>query len=170
MSASDPEKSVDLPPRGDRNADPITGAPGSHPIETGIGAAVAGAATGMAVGTVAGPIGTAVGMVAGAIAGGLAGKGVGEYIDPTTDDTYLRDNYASRPYVKPGDTFEKHVPAYQYGAKAEAKHADKPYDAVEEDLKGDWSDEDMIWDSASPAIRDGYERSAAIRKQRSPQA
>ena len=27
------EKSVDLPPKGSRNADPITDAPGSHPIE-----------------------------------------------------------------------------------------------------------------------------------------
>ena len=44
------EKKVDMPPRGDRNADPITNAPGFHPIETGIGAAVGGAASGMAVG------------------------------------------------------------------------------------------------------------------------
>ena len=52
-----PEKKVDLPPQGDRNADPITNAPGSHPIETGIGAAAAGAVTGMAVGAVTGPVG-----------------------------------------------------------------------------------------------------------------
>ena len=56
-----PEKSADLPPKGASNPDPITGAPGSHPIETGVGAAVGGAATGMAVGAVAGPVGTAIG-------------------------------------------------------------------------------------------------------------
>ena len=50
---TDPEKKIDLPPRGSRNADPITDAPGSHPIETGIGAAVAGAASGLAVGAMA---------------------------------------------------------------------------------------------------------------------
>ena len=44
-----PKRKVDLPPKGNRNPDPITDAPGSHPIETGIGAAVAGVATGMAV-------------------------------------------------------------------------------------------------------------------------
>src|SRR5262245_20840839 len=32
-----PEKTVDLPPYGPRNPDPLTDAPGSHPIETGIG-------------------------------------------------------------------------------------------------------------------------------------
>src|SRR5947209_5745059 len=29
-----PEKKVDLPPKGDRNPDPITGEAGAHPIET----------------------------------------------------------------------------------------------------------------------------------------
>ena len=91
-SKKDPEKEVTgLPPTGSRNPDPITNAPGSHPIETGIGAAVGGAATGAAVGTVAGPIGTAVGAAVGAVAGGYAGKGVGEMIDPTTEDNWLRE-------------------------------------------------------------------------------
>ena len=45
MSTKNPEKKVDVPPQGDRNPDPLTDAPGSHPIETGIGAAAAGAAT-----------------------------------------------------------------------------------------------------------------------------
>jgi hypothetical protein len=39
-----------------------------------------------------GPVGTATGVAAGAIAGGLAGKGIGELIDPTTEDNWLRDN------------------------------------------------------------------------------
>ena len=65
-------------------ADPITDAPGAHPIETGIGAAVGGAASGMAVGAVAGPVATAIGAAVGAVAGGYAGKGIGELIDPTT--------------------------------------------------------------------------------------
>ncbi|MFT3879647.1 MAG: hypothetical protein QM703_08305 [Gemmatales bacterium] len=37
-------KKTDLPPRGNRNPDPITGAAGAHPIETGVGAALGGAA------------------------------------------------------------------------------------------------------------------------------
>src|SRR5687768_18154615 len=83
----------------DDNRDPITGAPGAHPVGTGIGAAAGGAAAGAAAGTVAGPVGTAAGMVAGAVIGGLAGKGVAEKIDPTAEDTYWRENYSSRNYV-----------------------------------------------------------------------
>ena len=71
----------------DANPDPITGAPGSHPVGTGIGAAAGGAAgvaggmaAGAAAGTAgAGPIGGAVGAAVGAVVGGLAGKGVAEH-------------------------------------------------------------------------------------------
>ena len=67
------------------------------PVETGVGAAIGGAGAGAAVGAFAGPVGTAVGAAVGAVAGGYAGKAVGEVIDPTTDDTWLRDNFAARP-------------------------------------------------------------------------
>lgn len=170
MSTNNPEKTVDVPPHGDRNPDPVTNAPGSHPVETGIGAAVAGAASGLAVGAVAGPVGAAIGAALGAVAGGLAGKGVGELIDPTTEDNWLRDNYKTRPYVKEGDTFEAHVPAYRYGAEAESTYGNEAYEHVEEHLQTGWSPKDrggLSWDRAHGAVRDAYERSAAIRKQRS---
>src|SRR3954453_21721861 len=104
MAAADREKSVDVPPRGARNADPITDAPGSHPVETGVGAAAVGAAALAAAGAVTGPVGMAGGGAAGGLGGGLAGKGVGEMIDPTTEDNWLRDNYKTRPYYRDGDT------------------------------------------------------------------
>src|SRR5206468_7106097 len=56
------------------NRDPLTGAPGAHPIGTAAGAVAGGVATGAAVGSVAGPVGTAVGAAVGAVVGGLAGK------------------------------------------------------------------------------------------------
>src|SRR3982750_2917322 len=115
----DPEKTADLPPKGDRNPDPITDAPGAHPIETGVGAALGGAASGMAVGAVAGPVGAAIGAAVGAVAGGYAGKGVGELIDPTTEDNWLRESFPSRPYVKKGETFDSYETAYRYGGEAE---------------------------------------------------
>jgi hypothetical protein len=160
IMSTNPEKKVDVPPRGDRDADPMTDQPGAHPVELGVGAAAAG----MAAGAVTGPVGAAVGAAIGAVAGGLAGKGVGEYIDPTIGDTYLRDNYASRPYVRKGDTFDTHVPAYRYGGQAEATYGGKPYESIEEELRTGWTNEDLPWESA--AVRDGYERSCAIRKAR----
>lgn len=67
----------------DANRDPITGAPGAHPLGTGAGAAAGGMA-GAAAGTVAaGPVGTVIGAAIGAVAGGLAGKGAAEAVNPT---------------------------------------------------------------------------------------
>lgn len=75
----------------DANRDPITGAPGSHPVGTGLGAAAGGVAAGAAAGTVAGPVGTVVGAAVGAVVGGLAGKATAEAIDPTAEDAYWQD-------------------------------------------------------------------------------
>lgn len=169
MATKNPEKKVDVPPQGDRNPDPLTDAPGSHPIETGIGAAAAGAASGLAVGAVAGPVGAAVGAAAGAIAGGLAGKGIGELIDPTTEDNWLREQFGSRSYVEQGDTFETHVPAYRYGAEAEAAFGDEAFENVEPRLQSGWGNDNrsnLTWERARGAVRDAYERCGIIRKQR----
>src|SRR6476661_8335405 len=68
------------------NPDPITGAPGAHPVGVGLGAAAGGIAAGAAAGTLAaGPIGTVVGAAIGAVVGGLAGKGAAESMNPTQD-------------------------------------------------------------------------------------
>jgi hypothetical protein len=163
------EKTIDLPPTGSRNPDPITDAPGSHPIETGIGAAVAGAASGVAVGAVAGPIAAAVGAAAGAVAGGYAGKGIGELIDPTTEDNWLRDHFESRPYVEEGDNFEDFCPAFRYGALAESKYGDAGIDLMDEQLQRDWEaskESDMPWTKAKGAVQDAYDRIVQIRRAR----
>jgi len=169
-SKKDPEKSVDLPPQGSRNADPITDQPGSHPIETGIGAAAAGVASGMAVGSVAGPVGTAIGAAVGAIAGGLAGKGIGELIDPTTEDNWLRENFESRPYVKKGETFDKYHSAYRYGGESESRYQGRSFDEVEHDLKRDWGKskdhQGLSWGHAREAVKDAYDRTIQLREER----
>lgn len=168
--SQDPEKAVDVPPYGSRNPDPITDAPGSHPVETGIGAALGGAASGLAVGAVAGPIGAAIGAAVGAVAGGYAGKGVGELIDPTTEDNWLRETFGQKPYVRQGDTFDTYAPAYRYGGAAESRHAGRRYDEVEPDLRAGYEREHaaagVAWDHARHAVRDAYERTGVLRTQR----
>jgi hypothetical protein len=163
-------KKVDLPPRGNRNADPISDEPGAHPIETGIGAAVAGAASGLTAGAVAGPMAAAVGVAVGAVAGAYAGKSIGEVIDPTTDDDWLRLNFRSRPYVEVGDEYEDFRSAYRFGSLAESKYGDAGLDLADPELKKDWEASvasDLPWSRASGAVKDGYDRTVAIRKERS---
>lgn len=170
MDIDDRRKKVDLPPTGSRNPDPITDAPGSHPIETGIGAAVAGAASGLAVGAVAGPVAAAVGAAVGAVAGGLAGKGVGELIDPTTEDNWLRDNFDTFTYPDDHETYKTYEPAYRYGGEAEAKYGDAGWDAIVDDVERDWANSEghpgLEWPRAREAVRDGYARTVEIRKER----
>jgi hypothetical protein len=169
MGLNTREKKIDLPPRGSRNADPITDEPGAHPIEAGIGAAVAGAVGGLAVGSVAGPVAAAVGAAVGAVAGGYAGKGLGEMIDPTTEDNWLRDQFESRPYVKEGESFETYVPAYRYGAEAEARYGEAGIDLLDEQLQRDWEaskESDLPWTKAKAAVQDAYDRTVQIRRVR----
>jgi hypothetical protein len=121
----------------DANRDPLTGAPGAHPVGTAAGAVAGGIAAGAATGTVAGPVGTVVGAAVGAVVGGLAGKGIAEQIDPTREDAYWRDNFVGRPYAT-GSTYDEYRPAYAYGWESYSKYPGRRFDEVESDLSRDW--------------------------------
>jgi len=121
-------------------------------------------------GTAAGPIGTAVGAaigaVVGGVAGGLAGKGVAESIDPTAEDAYWRENYASRPYHDQTTSYDEYRPAYQYGWESRSRYADRTFDEVEPDLQRDWESargqSSLAWDRAKHATRDAWDRVAHL--------
>ena len=151
------------------NPDPITKAPGSHPVGTGVGAAAGGAAgvggaiaAGAALGTAVGPVGTAVGAAIGAVAGGLIGKGVAEGVNPTVEHEYWRENYTSRPYATPGTAYDEYAPAYQYGWEARGRYADKNFEDVENTLGQDWDrargESQLNWEKAKHATRDAWDR------------
>jgi hypothetical protein len=146
----------------DANRDPISGAPGAHPIGTGLGAAGGGIAAGALAGTVAGPIGTIVGAAIGAVAGGLAGKGIAEAIDPTAEEAYWRGKFADRPYVQGGSKFDDYGPAYRHGADAYGRSKGRSFDDAEPELKRDWErvrgKSRLSWDHAKDATRDAWQR------------
>ena len=142
------------------NRDPLSGAPGAHPVGVGVGATAGGMVAGAAVGTVAGPLGTVVGAAVGAVVGGLAGKGVAEAIDPTAEDAYWRQNYASRDYVDAGRSYDDYGPAYGYGVSRYDR--DRSFEDMEPELAEGWmgarGDSTLAWGEASPAARDAWER------------
>lgn len=146
----------------DANRDPISGAPGAHPVGTGIGAALGGAAAGAAAGTVAGPVGTIVGAAVGAIVGGYAGKGVAEAIDPTLEVDYWRENFKTRPYADSGSIFDDYEPAYRYGVDAFSRTPERSFDTAESDLSRDWDTvrgtSSLDWQRAKHATRDAWKR------------
>ena len=147
----------------DLNLDPITGAPGAHPVGTGVGAA-AGGATGAAVGSVAGPIGTAVGAVIGAVVGGMAGKSVAETVDPTAEEASWRASYTREPYYRDGHTYDDYAPAYGLGigSLVADKYRDRSFDDIEGSLAEEWDmyrgNSRLNWTEASPAARAAWAR------------
>jgi uncharacterized protein (TIGR02271 family) len=176
-TTKDPEKTVDLPPEGSRNPDPVTDTPGSHPIETGIGAAIGGAASGLAVGTLTGgPVGAVIGAIAGgAAAGGLAGKGVGELIDPTTEDNWLRDYFHESKTGGKAEDADRYRSAYRYGIgygnKSSAGSGFRQYSEVEPELRSEWErshakSTGLSWDQASGAVRHAYDRTLKLHEER----
>jgi hypothetical protein len=145
------------------NRDPMTGAPGAHPVGVGVGATTGGAA-GAAVGAVGGPVGAVVGAAVGAVAGGLAGKAVAEQIDPTVETTYWRENYLNRPYVETGVQYRDYEPAYRYGWEAISAYPGQDFESVESELERDWPNRkgqsSLSWTRARMATRDAWNRVA----------
>jgi len=149
------------------NRDPITGAPGAHPIGTGVGAAMGGAAGGIAAaaaaGTVVGgPVGTVVGAAIGAIAGGLAGKAVAERFDPTEVDTYWRSKHGTESYVQEGTTYDDYAPAYRLGAEARGSSTTGSFEDSESTLRDRYDqvrgESKLGWEHAKDAVRASWER------------
>jgi hypothetical protein len=149
-----------------------TRAPGeadAKPAATGVGAVVGGvaggvaggAAAGAAVGGMTGPVGAAVGAAVGAVAGALAGRGMAK-ADPVAEDTYWRDNYAGRPYVEAGSSYDEYAPAYRYGVDSYTRYPDRRFDDVEPELSRDWGTargrSSLEWERAKHATRDAWQR------------
>ena len=146
----------------DANRDPISGAPGAHPVGTGLGAAAGGMAAGAAAGTVAGPVGTVAGAAVGAIVGGLAGKAAAEAIDPTVEDAYWREHYTSEPYYASGTSYDDYAPAYRTGYEGRKAYATRTFEEVENDLAKRYSqnrgNSRLEWDRARPAAHAAWHR------------
>lgn len=134
-----------------------------HSVGEGVGAA-GGAIGGMTVGAaVGGPVGAVVGAAVGAVAGGMAGHGVAAAFDPDVEDAYWRENYRTRPYVRPGADYDTtYRDAYLYGGQARVKHQGTTWDAATPDLERGWdsakANSRLAWSEAKEAARDGWNR------------
>ena len=154
-SSSDPNKGRDA------NRDPITQAPGAHPIGTGVGAA-SGSVTGAVVGAAAGPVGMVVGAAVGAVAGGLAGKSVAEAVNPTAEDAYWREQYRNEPYYTATRTYDDYSPAYRTGYTGRGRYSGKSFDQIETELERDYNagrgSSTLNWSEAKDATRAAWHR------------
>jgi len=124
------------------------------------GGVAGGAAAGAAVGGMTGPVGAALGAAVGAAAGALAGRSM--KADPAAEDAYWRDNYANRPYVEGGSSYDDYAPAYRYGVDAYSRYPNRRFDEVEPELSRDWGTargrSSLEWERAKHATRDAWQR------------
>ena len=143
------------------NLDPITDAPGAHPLGTGLGAAAGGALAGAAAGMVAGPVGALAGAVVGAVAGGLGGKVAAEAINPTAEEAYWRDQYTKEPYYQAGRGYEDYAPAYRLGYEGRS-NASGSFDDAHDHLSASWTGQrdrsTLSWQEAQAASRAAWQR------------
>jgi hypothetical protein len=145
------------------NRDPITGAPGAHPVGVGVGAALGGVAAGAAAGTMAaGLVGTVVGATIGAVVGGLGGTAVAEYYDPTVEEKYWRGAYETEPYCQPGFSFDDYAPAYRLGGESRSRYGDALFEEFEDELADEYERSRgrsrLDWQDARPATRAAWAR------------
>lgn len=145
----------------DPNLDPISKEPGSHPVGTGIGAAMGGVAAGAAAGVVAGPAGAVVGGVAGAIAGGMGGKEAAEALDPTAAEALWRDRHTLEPYYEMGRPFDDYAPAYRLGVEGRRDYPGS-FEEAEMRLADRWDTyrgrSTLDWPQARQASRAAWNR------------
>ncbi len=147
----------------DMHRDPITGAPGSHPLGTGIGAAGAGVA-GAAVGSVVGPIGTVIGGVVGAVVGGLLGSEVGEEVNPSgVEEEYWQVAHVNEPYYNSSYNYDDYRPAYKLGYEGRRKSGIQSWNEQQEEvLRSEWQTSHggsrLSWDEARQAAKAGWVR------------
>lgn len=144
-----------------QNLDPITDAPGAHPVGTGLGAAAGGAAAGAAAGAFGGPAGAVAGAVVGAVAGGLGGKAVAEAINPTAEEAYWRQQYTREPYYQTGRSFDDYAPAYRLGLYGRTNYIGT-FDDAQTDLSVHWDSRKdsstLSWPEAEAASRAAWTR------------
>ncbi|MDP2817000.1 MAG: PA2169 family four-helix-bundle protein [Polaromonas sp.] len=145
----------------DLNLDPITDAPGAHPVGTGLGAAAGGAAAGAAAGAFGGPVGAVAGAVVGAVVGGLGGKAVAEAINPTAEEAYWRDQYTKEPYYQSGRSYDDYAPAYRLGLYGRSNRTGT-FDDAQSDLSVYWDSKKdrstLSWPEAEAASRAAWTR------------
>ncbi len=83
-------------------------------------------------------------------------------IDPTVEEAYWRENYASRPYVASGATFDDYGPAYRYGVDTYGRFGDSTFEKAEPELMRDWDrargTSRLEWNDAKHAARDSWQR------------
>lgn len=85
-------------------------------------------------------------------------------INATTEASFWKVTYMTRPYVHTGFGYEEYEPAYRYGWESAGRNGAKgqTFESVESELSLGWnqarSGSRLAWDQAREATRDAWNR------------
>lgn len=101
----------------------------------------------------------------GPIVAGAAAR-VAAMPDPTLEAAYWRENYAARPYVQQGSSFDDYGPAYAFAVSAYGRHPGQSFDEAEPAMAGEWTTDRgasaLSWEHAKQAASDAWQRLNAL--------
>lgn len=122
----------------DTNRALLTGAPGAHPVDTGIGAVV----------------------------GRLPGNGVAETLDLIRQRAdYLNENFRGRDRDGKWSNVVDYGPAYAFGLNARGRYPGRDFDDVQSEMSREWAASRgpsiLSWEWAKLAARDAWNRISA---------
>lgn len=77
------------------------------------------------------------------------------------EDTFWRNEFRTRPYVRPGASYDEYRDAYRYGWESRAANQTATgWDQISNDLEKGWEkakrSSRLAWNEAKEAIRDGW--------------
>ncbi|HXE56574.1 MAG TPA: hypothetical protein VNK43_01095 [Gemmatimonadales bacterium] len=81
-----------------------------------------------------------------------------------TEDSWWRNNYTSRPYVRSGIEYEQLRPAYRYGWESANRYHNREWNDVESELRSGWDKYEhrggikAAWEDIKDAVKDAWDR------------
>jgi hypothetical protein len=82
--------------------------------------------------------------------------------DWTTEESYWRDNYKTRPYVESNRDYDYYRPGYRFGYDSAGRYEGKNWNDVESDLEREWDGYEhrgqTTWQQVKSAVRDAWDR------------
>jgi hypothetical protein len=80
----------------------------------------------------------------------------------TRDESFWRENYASRPYARADQSFDYYSPAYRYGYDAASRYPNREWTDIEPELEKGWDEfrgeTKSTWEEIKQAAKDAWDR------------
>jgi hypothetical protein len=82
--------------------------------------------------------------------------------DWTTDESYWRENYRTRPYADESRGFDHYRPGYRYGYESADRIGRRPWNEAEPELRRGWDEyegrSDSTWEEIKDTVKDAWDR------------